>query len=162
MKTAHQSRQALMARCSRSAVGFMDVRVVGLCVLLAGFFSACSSPMSEELGVRPRPMYLQCSPLLRLVWKPLGDGVPPDLGVRAAFFFHRCVLAWGRKWAVPDSCVSWLRGSLGPLCNFSLLWGPLCKIWWTVVSSVVGLGGSRVCLVWCTWLLFNTDTIIKK
>ena len=59
--------QALMARCSRPVVGFMDVRVVGLCVLLAGFFSACSSPMSEELGVRPRPMYLQCSPLLRLV-----------------------------------------------------------------------------------------------
>ena len=29
--------QALMARCSRPAVGFMDVRVVGLCVFLAGF-----------------------------------------------------------------------------------------------------------------------------
>ena len=29
--------QALIARCSRPAVGFMDVRVVGLCVFLAGF-----------------------------------------------------------------------------------------------------------------------------
>ncbi|WVZ96687.1 hypothetical protein U9M48_042291 [Paspalum notatum var. saurae] len=67
-----------------------------------------TGPGSEKLGVCPRPRYFLASFLLRLISKPLCDGVSSGLGVLAV----GCLLRrWPRRWRMQameteDSCPS--------------------------------------------------------
>ena len=67
----------------------------GLVLGVRGLPAMGTGPGSEKLGVCPRPRYFLASFLLRLISKPLCDGVSSGLGVLAV----GCLLRrWPRRW----------------------------------------------------------------